>query len=398
MAAEPRIAVVFTQLGLGGAERQHFLLLRRLAERRHPWRPVLVACLSEDLDPYGPALRDLGYPLRVLPRARSFDLRRLLHLRRLFREERIDLCHAVHLLASGYCWLAARGGGPPVLPTVRGGVTGRGRLRRLLYALAFSRSPVILANSDRGREAVETAWGIPPGVIDVIPNGFDLGAIAREAAAPVLRRERGIPAGAPVVLYVGKRTPVKDIPLLAATLRLAMEADPSLHGAVAGIGLGEDARDPLFAALPRERLHLLGPRPDVPALLGDADALLLTSRSEGFPNVVVEALAAGVPVVSTAVGDVPRIVRDGVTGRVVPPGSPGELAAALGNVLAERDAFRARVRQDLPRLAARYGLDAMVDRTLAAWARLLALRARADGRTGRFPPSGAGGPRQGPGG
>ena len=163
MGADPRIAVVFTQLGLGGAERQHFLLLRRLAERNHPWRPALVACLSEDLDPYGPALEALGYRLVVLPRRGSFDLGRLARLRRLLRAEGIDLCHAVHLLASGYCWLAARGGGPVVLPTIRGGVTGRGRLRRFLYAVAFTRSPLILANSERGREALERAWGVRPG-------------------------------------------------------------------------------------------------------------------------------------------------------------------------------------------------------------------------------------------
>ncbi len=368
--------MVFTQLGLGGAERQHFLLLRRLAERNHPWRPVVVACLSEDLDPYGPALEKLGYRLRVLPRRGSFDLGRLLRLRRLFRQEHVHLCHAVHLLASGYCWLAARGGGPLVLPTIRGGVSGRGRLRRLLYALAFSRSPVVLANSDRGREVLEQAWGVPAGTVEVIPNGFDFEEIARSAAAPVLRRERGIPRDAPVVLYVGKHTPVKNVPRLAAALRLAMERKPALHAVVAGIGLGEEARANTFRDLPAARLHLLGPRPDVPALLGDADAFLLTSNSEGFPNVVVEALAAGVPVVSTAVGDVPRIVRDGLTGRIVTSGTPEDLAAALLEVLAGREAYAARVREDLPRLAARYGLDAMVDRTLAAWARLLATRAR----------------------
>ncbi len=376
MGADPRTAMVFTQLGLGGAERQHFLLLRRLAERGHPWRPAVVACLSEDLEPYGPALEELGYRLVVLPRRGSFDLGRLLRLRRLFREERIDLCHAVHLLASGYCWLAARGGGPLVLPTIRGGVTGRGRLRRLLYALAFTRSPVILANSERGREVLEAAYGVPPGTVEVIPNGFDLEEIARLAAAPVLRRERGIPADAPVVLYVGKLTPVKNVPRLAGTLRLAMEREPRLHATLAGVGLGEEARGQAFAGLPADRLHLLGPRPDVPALLGDADALVLTSDSEGFPNVVVEALAAGVPVVSTAVGDVPRIVRDGVTGRVVPSGTPEDLSAALLEVLADRKGYAARVREALPHLAARYGLDAMVDRTLAAWARLLATRAR----------------------
>ncbi len=278
--------------------------------------------------------------------------------------------------ASGCCWRAARGGGPVVLPTIRGGVTGRGRLRRFLYAVAFTRSPLILANSERGREALERAWGVRPGTVEVIPNGFDVEAIARAAAAPVLRRERGIPAGAPLVLYVGKRTPVKNVPRLAAALRLVLAEDPSLHAALAGIGLGEDAREPLFSALPADRVHLLGPRDDVPALLGDADVLVLTSDSEGFPNVVVEALAAGTPVVSTDVGDVGRIVRDGVTGRVVPGGDPAGLAAALAEVLADRETWAARVRADRPRLAARYGLDTMVDRTLAAWAHLLAWHSR----------------------
>jgi glycosyltransferase involved in cell wall biosynthesis len=88
------------------------------------------------------------------------------------------------------------------------------------------------------------------------------------------------------------------------------------------------------------RVRLLGERGDVPELLADADVFLLASRSEGLPLSVIEAMAAGLPVVASDVGGLRELVRDGETGTLVPPGDPAALANALRPLVADRELRR----------------------------------------------------------
>jgi len=367
----PRVAVVVSQLGFGGAERQTAELLAAL--RGRPDEPRLVICLSADLEPYGPRLVELGYRLEVIPRGTSFDLARLFRLRRLFRNERIDLVHAVHLLASGYAFLAAWPGRRPiVLPSVRGAEAGPGALRRLVYRRMFQACPRALVNSSRGARFMHEILGAPADRIAVIPNGVDFAALAAAARPDLLRSELGIPPAAPLVAYVGKDSRVKNVPRAVEVVRRARAAHRDLHAVFVGEGLDEEARGKLAPDLPPGPVRLLGPRPDVPSILAAADALLLTSDSEGCPNVVIEALALGTPVVSADVGDVAEIVGGAGAGMVVPRGDVDAYVAALGRLFGDRSAARAAVRRELPRLEARYGLAAMVEGTLALWRELLA--------------------------
>ncbi|RMG48969.1 MAG: hypothetical protein D6718_00640, partial [Acidobacteria bacterium] len=183
-----RVGIVVSQLGYGGAERQTALLLERLAES--PWRPDIVCCLSEAVEPYGPLLQRLGYPLAVLPRRRSFELGRLLALRRLIRRERLTLVHAVHLLASGYAFLATRAcRGVRLLPSARGTVVWPARVKRVIYRAMFRSCPRTLVNSSAGARFLVERYAAPPERIVVIPNGIDVEAIAREARrGPQVRR------------------------------------------------------------------------------------------------------------------------------------------------------------------------------------------------------------------
>jgi glycosyltransferase involved in cell wall biosynthesis len=367
----PRVAVVVSQLGFGGAERQTAELLAAL--RGRPDEPRLVICLSADLEPYGPRLVELGYRLEVIPRGTSFDLARLFRLRRLFRNERIDLVHAVHLLASGYAFLAAWPGRRPiVLPSVRGAEAGPGALRRLVYRRMFQACPRALVNSSRGARFMHEILGAPADRIAVIPNGVDFAALAAAARPDLLRSELGIPPAAPLVAYLGKDSRVKNVPRAVEVVRRARAAHRDLHAVFVGEGLDEEARGKLAPDLPPGPVRLLGPRPDVPSILAAADALLLTSDSEGCPNVVIEALALGTPVVSADVGDVAEIVGGAGAGMVVPRGDVDAYVAALGRLFGDRSAARAAVRRELPRLEARYGLAAMVEGTLALWRELLA--------------------------
>jgi len=366
----PRVAVVLTQLSFGGAEKQTFELLRLL--RGTPWEPVLVITLSTIVEPYGPRIRDLGYRLEVLPRSSSLDVRRLTRTAHLLRREKIDLVHAVHLLASGYSWLACVGSRSRVLPTVRGTVVRPAWVKRVVYRSMFRGSRVTLVNSHRGAEFICRYFSAPSGRVTVVPNGVDFDLLRRVADPPVLRRELGLAAGSEIIGYVGKDHPVKNLDLLVHSCGELLRRRPAAHLVLIGNKLGCDRRDLLAAGLPAGRAHFLGVRTDVPALLKDMDVLALTSDSEGSPNIVLEALGVGTPVVSTDVGDVRCMIDHGRTGLVVPIRDAAAMTGALQTVLDDVEAFRRRVREGWGLLEEGFALESMVRSTVEQWRRVLA--------------------------
>lgn len=367
-AGFPRIAVVVSQFGFGGAEQQTALLLRALVDS--PRRPVLVVCLSNDIQPHGPALEALGYRVVVVPRKSSFDPTRLTTLRRLLKQEQIELVHAVHLLASAYVHLAA-GRSTLVLPTVRGTVVHPSWFKRWVYRRMFRSAPRTLVNSQRGAQFIIKNFDAPPDRVVVIPNGIDFAKLRQRAQNPGLRQELGLPAAVPLIGFVGKDSPVKNVPRFIEITRRLLAQRSDLHAVLAGWNLTPDARERLAPDLPADRVHLLGPRTDIPGVLASLDTLVLTSNSEGCPNVVLEALALGTPVVASDVGDVPLIIADQKTGFVVPPGDLDRYTAGVLEFLARGAEGREAVRTGWPALESEFGLEGMVARTVELWETIL---------------------------
>jgi len=364
-----RVAIVFTQLTYGGSERQTVELLKRV--KGTEWEPVIVICLSEELYPYGAAIRSLGYRLLVLSRRANFEVGRLSELRRVLREERIDIAHAVGLLASAYTWLAAvtsRGVKTRVLPTMRSGVVPTNPVRRLLYRVMLKLTPVTLANSHSGAALLRTAFGLKDSQLAVVPNGLDIAELRERASAGGLRQLLGLgTAQERIVGFIGKDAPVKNVPLFIEVFKRVLASHPSVHGVVIGQQLGEEARARLASDVPADRLHFLGTRADVPALLSEMDVLILTSRSEGCPNVVLEALAVGTPVVAAAVGDIPVILDKVNCGSVIETAEPEDYAAAVLRWLPRNAAGPRAEPVHLGWLENSYGMTAMVTRTTEIW-------------------------------
>lgn len=168
-------------------------------------------------------------------------------------------------------------------------------------------------------------------------------AAGRAAARATALGEIGASAGDRIVLFVGRLEAQKDPELLVDGAVTAMRADPGLRLVIVGDGGLRPAVE-RRAALSGfgDRIHLLGFRPPeaVATLMHAADALLLPSRFEGMPITVLEALATGLPVVATPVGEVPSLVRDGETGARIEARTPAAVAAAIASVLARpRDAW-----------------------------------------------------------
>jgi glycosyltransferase involved in cell wall biosynthesis len=192
---------------------------------------------------------------------------------------------------------------------------------------------VVVAEADR-REGLKRGVGTPE-QYRVIRNGVAINRIAAAgASAATVRRQLGVPAGSPLVGSVMRLAPPKDPGTFLRAVALVASNRPDTRFAVIGDGPGRHDAEALAVELGvSDQVIFAGVRRDVAEVLGALDLFVLSSTSEGLPRVVVEAMAAGVPVVASDVGGVSEVVDDGVTGRLVPPADPDALAAAMLDVL-----------------------------------------------------------------
>jgi glycosyltransferase involved in cell wall biosynthesis len=173
-----------------------------------------------------------------------------------------------------------------------------------------------------------------------------------------------------VVGFVGRLTPQKDPVAFVRTLATLRASRPDVQGLVVGDGPLRSTVEDVARAL-GVTCRFVGERDDVTALFALVDVFLLTSVSEGFPFVVLEAMAMERPVVATAVNGVPEIVEDGVTGVLVARGDVDGMARALLGMLASPGAARAMGRAGRRRVAERFTARRMADETQALYLRLL---------------------------
>jgi glycosyltransferase involved in cell wall biosynthesis len=231
------------------------------------------------------------------------------------------------------------------------------RLRALRAARNFAlrRATRIVIPSESLRD-LALGWGIAPGRIDVLPNPVEAPSELGERDA--LRRRHGVQG--PTLVFAGRLSVQKAVDVALNALTRVDDVDLVLAGD------GPDAEK--LRALSRElgldgRARFLGPQPrrTVFELLRAADAVVLSSKWENFPHVLVEALAVGTPVVSTDTGGVGEIVRDGENGLLVPPGDADALAGAITRYFAEPE-LRERLRAAAPASVERFAPEHIYSR------------------------------------
>jgi len=330
-----RVMFLITSMPVGGAE----TLLVNLIAGLDPERFESHLCCMKEPGPLGEILQET-IPVYHHQLNGKYDFAVLGRLTRLMTEKRID---AVVTVGAGdkMFWgrLAAwRAGVPVVLSALHstGWPDGVGKLNRLLTPITDG---FIGVAAEHGRYLTENEK-FPASKVHVISNGVDVERFCPQPeAGAAIRQELGIPAAAPVCGIVAALRPEKNHLLFLRAAALVKHDLPEAHFVITGDG---PEREKIETALRGHQLescvHMTGNRSDIPQMLAAFDLFGLTSRNEANPVSILEAMATGLPVVSTRVGSVAETVDHGRTGYLAPAGHADEIAARWFSVLSDKDA------------------------------------------------------------
>lgn len=322
-ASSLRVAIVAGTLGRGGAEKQ---LVYQLAALREVATVQLFSLTRGEF--YESAVKELGVTLSWVGRA-SHPLLRLITATRAIAAFGPHIVQAAHFYTNIYVAAASRAVGAVEIGSVRNDglleLADNGRWGERLLRLPRT----ILTNSETAKRNV-AGLGLDPATVHVLPNVIDLAQF-----------DRAIPDGGtrvlpptPVAIGLGRLVAFKRFDRWLLALHQARRRLPTLRGAIVGDGperTGLETHARALGLLP-DGVAFLGARDDVPRCLREASMLLSCSDHEGFPNVVLEAMAAHLPVITTPAGECPALVRDGENGYVVPFDDPDALATRMVHI------------------------------------------------------------------
>lgn len=364
--ANLRLALVMTTLGVGGAEGQFVQLALALRRRGYD---VEVVCLHDETAA-ADTLRAAGIRVDTGRAGSGPPLRRALRLVRCacqtvwrWRRCQPDVVHGVLLHGYVFAGLAARLAGVRIFVSSRrslGMFKDAHPILRRAEAWVNRRTTLVVANSEAVREDTLRREHLPPARVEVIHNGLSSRPPSADARTRV-RTELSVPATAPVGITVANLIHYKAHDVLLAGWTHVAARIPEARLWLVGEG---PERPRLTRAIAQagldDRVVLLGSRRDVADLLAAADLLVHPSREEGFSNALLEAMAAGLPIVATDVGGNAEAVVAGLTGTLVPPDDPTALGAAVIDVLTQPDRGAAMGEAGRQRVVACFGDDRMV--------------------------------------
>lgn len=357
-----RVSFLAGTLGLGGAEKQ---LLYMVDSLRGPSVELQLLSLTEG-EYYSGRATELGCPPTWIGQNPD-PVRRLSAVVRALKPFRPDIVHSAHFYANLYCAVGA----------IASGALGVGSIRNdaviEVAANGWWGRPLLLgprglvANSRTGK-ANAIALGRAATGIAVVPNVIDLEAFDAAAGPPPSPVRSEVVAGCVCRLVRAKRVD-RFLRMLAEVRRSITR----LRGIVVGDGPERAQLERIadgLGLLSSGAVTFLGRRDDVPRLLRSIDVLCLTSDHEGFPNVLLEGMAAALPTIATNAGDAGHVVEHGSTGYVVPPEDEPGLVHWLAKVAADADLRRVLGRRGRRRVETEFARSALAGSLLAAYASL----------------------------
>ena len=354
-----RLLYVIGQLALGGAERQLYYLLSTLDHSRY--QPALVAWNFNPSEKYFRDIHALKVPIYGLP-AECSPIYKLRALRELVRRVAPEVIHSYGFHTNFAAYYAARGTGALAIGSLRSDFATVKKVGGAIRGALNARWPSChISNSSVCAETARHVSRIfVPRQYCVVRNGLDLSRF---------RSLNGPPSIENYVVAVGSLLPVKRWDrLLKAVHKVRMAGKVNLDVRIAGDGPLRSDLEKLAGALGvSDIVTFLGAINDIPALLKNAQFLVHTSDSEGCPNVVMEAMAAGKAVVATDAGDISYLVEEGETGFVIRRGDDETLATRIATLLDNPELCQNLGNNARARAEREFDLDSLVARTLDAY-------------------------------
>ena len=351
---------------VGGAERVMQELITRLPGDRYESRMFFL----KEPGPVGQELLDRGHRAETHFLHNKFNplaMRRFSRRLRAFKP-RIFFCldHRNAIILGG---LAAYAAGVPkrVVASHSTGKFGKKQNFSAIERIILRGMDRFVALSEAHAEYTQSREGIDPKKITIIENGIDVAACrdVEPAAIEAARQELGLDPGRKVVSMVAALRPEKAHEALLQAAKDLIVTYPDLTFLIVGDGSRREHLEKLSSELQLgEHVKFLGVRGDVAVLLHLTEVLVLPSHPvvETLPLSVLEAMAAGVPVVASRVGSIPEVIEDDVNGRLIRPADPKALAAAVSSLLSDEPARQAMVAAARRTVEQRYSADRMVSK------------------------------------
>ncbi|MDQ0321103.1 glycosyltransferase involved in cell wall biosynthesis [Pararhizobium capsulatum DSM 1112] len=386
-----RIAQVVTRMDIGGVPDHVMTLVQGLSNHAE------VTVIGSSIDPqHERALTNLGVPFLPVPMERSLsplsDIRSFGKLRKALRDGAFDIVHTHMSKAAMLGGLASATSGIPVTINTAHNLgflalsnpAARGLFwiyDRLLFALT---TDAVITVSGRVRDGIIRS-GIAPGdKVVSIHNGIEAGRFPTDRdRASAIRHTFGIEDSHPLIVTVARLVWFKGLHDLIDAAALVLEKEPNARFLIVGSGPQLDELRAKTVALGiADRVIFAGERRDVPDILSAADIFALTSVSEGLPISILEAMAAGLPVVATDVGGISELVAEGETGFLVPAREPREIANRILRLTADAGLRQSFGTAGRDRVTKAFSPEQMVTQTTRLYHQLLA--AKAAGREPRY--------------
>jgi glycosyltransferase involved in cell wall biosynthesis len=365
-----KVFYLITELNIGGAERVLARLMVHLDRDRFT---SIVACFYGGDGPVAEEIRTLNIPVIDLGMTAKWRWDALWRLYRLLRRERPTVLHTWMFHANIPGRVLGRLTGVPVIISSERTMGQEGPLRRWLNCLTVSLADQVVCVSQRVADFAAQTIGLPREKLVVVPNGIALADFASLPSQAQVRAAFHLPAEATIIGAIGRPRLVKGYHVLLDAFAQLAPAYPAAR--LLFVGNGPDRQALITQAIQlnlNARVIFFNDQSDIPCFLPALDLLALSSFYEGMPNVALEAMAAGLPVVATAVGGTPEVVVDGVTGLLVPPRDHVALAEAIACLLQAPDLRRRMGQAGRERVKKRFTVERMVSRTEALYRELIA--------------------------
>ncbi len=371
-----RVVYLIDSLGSGGAQRQLLELVRHLD--RKLVEPTVAIYRPETFYRRAERYRDLD--VRVVPKTRRYDPAFPARLARLLGEVDADILHAFLLPAGAWALVASLAHRRTrVICSEQSDPAAGPPWWHVLRWLTFPRADLVIANSNHATRHIQRRFRLPASHVRTVYNGLDYAfwsSLPRPGDTLLGPLDARLPRRPYRAAVVGSFVWWKGHDVLTEALRLL---EPAQRPAVVAAGTvqsrGVAARyDAAAAELASDgRIVRIEPLADVRALYAMVDVLILPSRFEGFPNVVLEAMAAGLPVVAAAVSDLPELIGRHRVGWTFPPGDARALAERLAEVTKVRRTPRFQaMRRRARRVARAFSIEAMVNAMVECYTAALA--------------------------